>query len=65
MRLRILSLKRLRNSVNGNPRWELTTTHGVYKTLEDGSVNYEISQAWEGREVTVQIDGGVVTDIRS
>ena len=38
-----LGAKRLNNSVNGNPTWELVTSQGTYKTQTDASLGYEVS----------------------
>lgn len=43
---RILTMKRLPNSVNGNPRWQVWFTDGdVRITQSDSPVGYDISDA--------------------
>ena len=43
----IIHAKRLRNSVNGNPRWDITFTDGdlgswTYRTSSDAMCNYDV-----------------------
>lgn len=43
---RILTMKKLPNSVNGNPRWQVWFTDGdVRITQSDAEVGYEISNS--------------------
>lgn len=60
----IFELKRLMNSKNGNPRYELRTTHGNFKTSPDASVNYGISNesAWNGGPVTLILNSKGTVD---
>lgn len=63
---KIESLKRLSNSANGNPRWEVTFTDGtVFETGKDSMVGYVIDN-WEYRDVmvTVQLSRGKIVNIR-
>jgi hypothetical protein len=51
---------RLKNSVNGNPRYDVHFTNGErYRTESDGSVNYDIPNLTmskdKGRPVTVKL----------
>ena len=34
--------RRLKNSVNGNPRFDLATSDGVFTTQSDAAISYEI-----------------------
>ena len=34
---------RLKNSTNGNPRWRLRTSVGVFVTQSDSAVNYDVN----------------------
>ena len=64
MRTRVMKLERLTNTVDGNPRWKLITTHGNYQTKDNASVNYEISEsALVGRVVFLTFERNRVVDI--
>jgi hypothetical protein len=54
--MKVTKLKRLNNTKNGNPQWDVFTTEGVHRTKPDAQVGHEI-QNWEGREVWLTIDG--------
>ena len=49
---RIVSLRRLPSSSNGNPQFEVTTDNGVFKTGVDASCAYGIENS-EYRNVSV------------
>jgi hypothetical protein len=38
----LVSVKRLNNSVNGNPRFRLNTLHGEFVTQSDASCSYDV-----------------------
>ena len=50
-------VKRLQNSKNGNPRYELYTPVGVFKTGVDSGCAYVVSDSWEEVPVVLEIDG--------
>ena len=52
---RILTMKKLPNSVKGNPRWQVWFTDGdVRITQSDSNVGFEISDAkYRNKDVTV------------
>jgi len=55
--MKIIRLKRLRNTKDGNPQWEVQTSEGFYKTKPDAQIGHTI-QNWEGRDdVWLTIDG--------
>lgn len=57
-------IKRLANSAVGNPRWELLTDHGNYKTKTDASVNYEISEGSViGKSLFLTLERGQIIDV--
>lgn len=57
------SVRRMANSHNGNPKWELTVAGGTarqlttVRTKTDGSVGYDVCSSWEGRGVHLWLDG--------
>ena len=53
LRCRIIKMERLTNTPDGNPRWLFITTHGNYRTADNASVNYEISESALDRRVVV------------
>ncbi|MGW6624227.1 hypothetical protein ACWF99_23685 [Nocardia sp. NPDC055002] len=60
----IKSVKRLKNSVNGNPRWELFTDEGNYKTRQDSQCGYIVCQGWNNKDSILTTDGtGAVVGI--
>lgn len=64
MRVTIKSVKRLTNSTNGNPRWELNTSEGTFKTKTDAQCGYSISNNTSG-DYDLDVNGrGTVEDIR-
>lgn len=57
-------LKRLQNSVNGNPRYRVTFTDGSSAlTKTDAGFAYAMTIGWEGQRVTVTIERGVIVDL--
>lgn len=62
---KIADLKRLRNSVNGNPRYRVTFADGtVVDTAADHGFAFSITEGWIGQQVTVQIGGrGTIVDL--
>ena len=38
----LFSAQRIKNSTNGNPRFRLSTSEGVYDTKADAEVGYDI-----------------------
>jgi hypothetical protein len=65
--VKVLSLKlRPRCSVNGNPRYRVTTDHGTYDTVTDASCNYGIENDWRGkttRPAQITLHRGKIVDI--
>lgn len=55
--LAILSIKRLKNSIYGNPKYELKTLQGVYKTSENASIAYrfEFTKLQRGDLINVEL----------
>ncbi len=53
----ILGIKRLSPSYYGNPRYELTTDRGTFRTRANAGYAYEIWNGWEGRTVAMSFDG--------
>lgn len=41
----VLAVRRRRNTTSGNPRFEVTTNNGMYRTADDSQVNTTV--AWE------------------
>jgi len=65
VKTRVIELTRFTNTVNGNPRWRIVTTHGVFRTKDDASVNYEISEgSFYGRSVVLYLERGRVVDFK-
>ena len=61
----ISGITRLKNSRNGNPRWEVTLDNGnTYITMSDGYVGYEIDNV-DYRGVTVELALTKATRTRS
>jgi hypothetical protein len=54
--MKILSVRRMGNSVNGNPQYSVNTDEGAWKTKPDAAVSYEIPN-WVGRDCWLTIDG--------
>lgn len=54
---RILTMKKLPNSVNNNPRWQVWFTNGdVRITQSDADVGFEINQAeFRNRDVKITL----------
>jgi len=46
----IVSLERLNNSVNGNPRFKIHTDGGWYITSSDHGFCYSIENDWRGKD---------------
>jgi hypothetical protein len=62
IRGRIVNLKRLRNSINGNPAWQITLENGlVFRTRKDSMIAYAIDTL-EYREGDVEftLQGGQI-----
>lgn len=55
-RAKITHVERRTNSHDGNPRWEVHTTIGIFRTKDDGAVNYAISRALIDKEVELTLD---------
>lgn len=63
MRATIEKVKRERNSANGNPRWRVFTSQGVYLTGTDSMIGHEISESWQGYESLFTFDrNGCIID---
>ena len=53
-------VKRLPSSVNGNPRFTLFCSTGVYKTKSDAMCNYAISDGMRDEVVLIGLEYGEV-----
>ena len=52
----VIAAKRLNNSVNGNPRWDVTFTDGkvgswTYRTSSDSMCNYDVENLLRSKEL--------------
>lgn len=54
--VKIFRIVRLKNSPDGNPRYDLYTSEGAYRTKNDAHAVYQISDSWVGRTVTLHLD---------
>lgn len=64
--LYISEIKRLNNSINGNPRYRLYYGEGrsnYYTTKTDASVNYDIWEGLVGKHVRLAIERNRVVDL--
>lgn len=59
----LFKLDRLKNSVNGNPTWNLDTSAGMYRTGTDSNVGRRLGGFYEGKEVVLTLDRGYVIGI--
>lgn len=61
----VLGVKREFNTRNGNPRYELATTLGTYRTASDHNYVYAIDfYALKGKKALLTLNGrGTITDI--
>ena len=60
----ILGLTRLRNSACGNPRFQVTTTAGVWPTAVDTSCAYSIGNAeYRRSEVVLTLEQGNIIGV--
>lgn len=54
----IVRLERMRNSINGNPRWKVNLADGrVLATAVDTADAGKLSSYWEGRSARLTLDG--------
>ena len=54
----VVEVKRMTNSINGNPQWRVHLDTGMTKsTRKDSTVGYEIDQSWSGAAVSLELDG--------
>lgn len=60
----IRGLKRLKNSKLGNPRWEVATDHGHYRTMSDSQVGYFLSDSVIGKRVTIDVVGVAIVSVK-
>lgn len=59
---RIVSTKRARNSVNGNPRWYVHLSDGTqYHTLPDASLAYGINNSDMKGDLVITIENDQIT----
>ncbi len=57
-------LDRLPSSPSGNPSWRATFSDGSKaKVKQDSTLGFEISPSWEGRDVRVSFERGVIVDM--
>ena len=54
--VRVFTMTRLGNSKDGNPRYDLYTSRGTYRTANDASCAYENPESWLGKWVTLHLD---------
>lgn len=55
---RIVDLARLQNSTDGNPRYRVTTTKGVFDTKPDAAINYSVpNPEFRDVDVTFMLNG--------
>ena len=59
----ITSVTRGNNSTDGNPRYTVNTTDGTWKTVQDGSVAYGISNSEYHGEVILTIDKNEIVGV--
>lgn len=52
----LMGIKKIRNSPNGNPTWELATSAGFFRTGTDSNVGHQISDYYVGKEVILTFD---------
>lgn len=52
----VTALTRLRNSRDGNPRYEVNTDQGVFTMKPDAAVAYQISDYLIGKRITITYD---------
>lgn len=55
--VRILEVVRLRSSRQGNPRFSLKTTRGVFQTAVNSQCAYEVTAGWELSKRVLHLDG--------
>lgn len=58
VRTSLVSVTRLNNSVNGNPRFRLNTLHGEYVTQSDAACSYDVDNIARG--IRTRDDGQAV-----
>jgi hypothetical protein len=51
----LYTYKRAGHSTNGNPRWELTTRDGTFRTQSDAACSYDVDNV--GRKIPMDADG--------
>lgn len=56
----ITSVKRRANTADGNPRWELNTEAGVFRTADDSQSSHQVSDWTEGARSLIVRAGRVV-----
>lgn len=62
----ITAMKRLSNSINGNPRYRLTLTNGAqFNTATDSAAGYDVQNYQPGKPVDITLNGrGTISSIR-
>lgn len=63
---KVTAMKRRKNTVNGNPVWDISMDNGMhYLTKRDAGFTLEISENWVGRTVRFETDNhNRLTDVR-
>lgn len=65
--VKLRGANRIDNSKDGNPRFDVLTSEGIFRTEPDAAVNYElpnyvgladqVTDSWLGREVELTVRG--------
>jgi hypothetical protein len=61
----ITGLKRLTNTKNGNPRWEVSTPMGTWRTKEDAADAGKLTEYAVGRNCRLALENGVIRNIQT
>jgi hypothetical protein len=61
----ITGLKRLTNTKNRNPRWEVSTPVGTWQTKPDAADAYKLTEWAVGRKCRITLEGNVIQHIQT
>ena len=60
----VFRIIRLKNSPDGNPRYDIYTSKGTFRTQNDSHAAYQNPEAWVGKTITLHLsDHGQVSSV--
>lgn len=61
--VKVFGMTKLKNDPDGNPRFDVYTSKGTFRTANNSSAAYQNPESWIDREITLHLDGGQITRV--